>query len=372
MDRDQPGDPYQYDPYAFEPTPADAPRPLRSRAVPLLLAGLAVVVLALSGVVAWKLLWSDGEAASATSATPLPPRDEPSPVEVVTVEVTREPATVEETTPADRDGTQGVASATPDPTPTAVPGQAEPAQDELDATGAVAALEQYLLTAVADPGAGWNLLARERQARESHASYVDWWGGLSSADVSNCRYDAPTRLALCDLLTTSDRGVSAMTRDVKFKLVLEDGLVKIGNSTDEVEVDADTARARQVLQGLRDEARASLVFDGRPVAVLSAKRHGISDPLQVAANGSNIFYLPDILAMHESLTARLRDVHVFVLHSEDWGKQKGQDLWYTVADVGARTTDDVEAWCERSFPELGGESLRNQCLPRSLDPPSGP
>lgn len=128
------------------------------------------------------------------------------------------------------------------------------------------------------------------------------------------------------------------------------------------------AEAELRLAELRAQA-LPLVTDGRWVAILAAKAPGMTDPLQVAANGTHTFYLFDILAEHEALRDRLPTSNVLALRRADFGLQ-GSDLWITVADPGGfSSADDVMAWCAIAFPELSGDELANQCLPQRLTPP---
>ncbi|NLE97788.1 MAG: hypothetical protein GX596_07340 [Propionibacterium sp.] len=361
---DQLPDPYQYDPYVGEPTP----EPPRKRPVGVIIGLLSGLVVALAGVTVW-LLFSggDGGSSEAAPAPPASPSEQPS---------ADEPEPAESAPPTDMPDESEPPAPVPEPTETTPASSApssSPAAPNQPVTAttlsrevALAGLDQYLTAAVADPARGWELLTDARRAKEDYASYIDWWGGLASAQVSDCRYDDGTQLAICDLVTRNSRGVSGLTSGVHFRLVVDDGVVKIDTSTE----DAPTStQGRDALEQLRQEAIWSVSLDERWVAVLSAKRDGIQDPLQVAANGSNTFYYPDIVAMHESLAWRITDAHVFMLHSSDWGKQTGADLWFTVADAGFHSEESVESWCEWSFPELSGESLHNQCLARTLRAP---
>ncbi|MFY1635070.1 hypothetical protein ACN27F_17650 [Solwaraspora sp. WMMB335] len=112
---------------------------------------------------------------------------------------------------------------------------------------------------------------------------------------------------------------------------------------------------------------------GQHVAQLASKSVGIVDPLQVAENGSHVFYASDILAEH----LRLRQEHeagssVVLLLSTDYGRRQrhdGQPLWVTVAVADFTSADDVTGWCADRFPYLSAALLENQCVARTLEPP---
>lgn len=256
--------------------------------------------------------------------------------------------------------------------PTGLMGNPAPAKDgdapttPITRSEALAAIDRYLAAAVEDPGSGWELLTPRRQAAESFAVYAAWWRSLESTHVSRCRYDDGGQLAICDLVTRDDTGLTAVTNDVQFPLHRDGDTILLG----EVEgAELGDLSAMQQLERYRTRSLDEAQRDGRWVAVLSAKKPGITDPLQLAANGTNTFELPDILAMHEALQSRVGGNPLLVMHSDDWGKQTGQDLWYTIADRDFHSREDVEAWCSATFPELSGRSLTNQCLPRTLKAP---
>lgn len=81
-----------------------------------------------------------------------------------------------------------------------------------------------------------------------------------------------------------------------------------------------TNRLRKAFDRLRADS-LPLTYDGRWVAELSAKRPGISDPLQVAANGTHVFYLADIVALHESFVAHLPGTRVLALQEGRLGSR---------------------------------------------------
>ena len=128
------------------------------------------------------------------------------------------------------------------------------------------------------------------------------------------------------------------------------------------------------LQAMRAASLSTLVLDGRWVAQVASKSVGITDPLQVAANGTNTFYAVDILA--ESRVARQAAADpssALVLQSLDFGKRSvardGQPYWVTLVDDGFASSEEVDLWCARAFPSLTPEQLANACAARTLAPP---
>jgi hypothetical protein len=110
------------------------------------------------------------------------------------------------------------------------------------------------------------------------------------------------------------------------------------------------------------------------VAQVASKSVGITDPLQVAANGTHTFYAVDILAESRAAVATVGDPSsVLVLQSVDFGKRShatdGRPYWVTLVDAGFSSSDDVDLWCARTYPTLTAEQLANSCAARTLTPP---
>ncbi|SHI85938.1 hypothetical protein SAMN02745244_01218 [Tessaracoccus bendigoensis DSM 12906] len=336
------------DPYlmteSWSPQSAPPPPPVR-RTNWTAAAVIGGVALVLAGLGVWYIVGTgSGDSAAVPVTTPPPSEtamETPQPVETSTVFVTVEP-------------TSGATSAVARP----------PSAEGLNEETAVAALNRYLSVVAGDPDAGWEYLTPRRQAVEDWASFSEFWASVSSASVTGCRFDSVLGTLNCDLTTVDPAGKVA-TSESRFWLTEDNGTVRIdvagGGGADQVQAeDRLEAYRRQWLP---------LTYDERWVAELSAKRPGISDPLQVAANGTHVFYFTDILAMHEDLAARFPDVPVMMLRREDWGKQ-GRDLWHSVADPGGLySREDAEAWCAAMFPELSGDVLLNQCTPRKVTAP---
>jgi hypothetical protein len=128
------------------------------------------------------------------------------------------------------------------------------------------------------------------------------------------------------------------------------------------------------LQGLRAASLNRLYLDGRWVAQVASKSVGITDPLQVAANGTHTFYAVDILIESMALGAAASDPSaVLVLQGTDFGRRSaapdGQPYWVTVVDEGFSSDAEVELWCARTFSQLTPEQVANACAPRTLAPP---
>lgn len=133
-------------------------------------------------------------------------------------------------------------------------------------------------------------------------------------------------------------------------------------------------QALSTLQELRNSSLAGLVLDSRWVAQAASKSVGITDPLQVAANGTHTFFAVDILAESRAVVASVADPSsVLVLQSSDFGKRSsaadGQRYWVTLVDAGFTSSEQVKAWCASTYPTLTPEQLANACAPRTLAPP---
>jgi hypothetical protein len=133
-------------------------------------------------------------------------------------------------------------------------------------------------------------------------------------------------------------------------------------------------RALAELQAMRAASLSTLVLDGRWVAQVASKSVGITDPLQVAANGTHTFYAVDFLAESRQVSGAASDPSsALVLQSLDFGKRSvardGQPYWVTLVDSGFTSSDEVDLWCARAFPTLTPEQLANACAARTLAPP---
>jgi hypothetical protein len=132
-------------------------------------------------------------------------------------------------------------------------------------------------------------------------------------------------------------------------------------------------RALQELAATRSSSLQGLVLDGRWVAQVASKSVGITDPLQTAQNGTHTFYAADILTESEAARSAAGNAPVLVLQSSDFGKRSfapdGQPFWITLVDAGFADSEDVEAWCARTYSNLDATALANACAPRTLSPP---
>jgi hypothetical protein len=128
------------------------------------------------------------------------------------------------------------------------------------------------------------------------------------------------------------------------------------------------------LESLNTASLRQLVLDDRWVAQVASKSVGITDPLQVAANGTHVFYAADILAEVQQARATAGNAgEVLVLQSTDFGKRStdaaGQPYWVTVVDAGFTSSVEVKDWCARTYWQLDAEQLANACAPRTLNVP---
>jgi hypothetical protein len=132
-------------------------------------------------------------------------------------------------------------------------------------------------------------------------------------------------------------------------------------------------QALEQLESLRSASLVTLRLDDRWVAQVASKSVGITDPLQVAANGSHTFLAADILAEVEQAQARAGGQRMLVVQSTDFGKRSygpnGQPYWVTLVDGGFSSSDDVRSWCARTYYELDATALANACAPRTLGAP---
>jgi hypothetical protein len=132
-------------------------------------------------------------------------------------------------------------------------------------------------------------------------------------------------------------------------------------------------QALQELGSLRSASLTRLVLDGRWVAQVASKNVGITDPLQVAANGTHTFYAADILAESKAAVSSVPPSSALVLLSTDFGKRSlasnGQPYWVTVVDGDFSSSDEVESWCASTFTTLTPQQLADTCAPRTLAPP---
>jgi len=134
----------------------------------------------------------------------------------------------------------------------------------------------------------------------------------------------------------------------------------------------DPAEEAMLLLNARAVADASsITFEGQWVAQLASKYVGITDPLQTASNGTP-FYAADILAESEALASRVGGARVVLLDSTSYGSRfnhEGDPLWVTLAlSPRFSSKEVVRSWCAEQFPELTGDDLTNQCVPRQLNP----
>jgi len=182
-----------------------------------------------------------------------------------------------------------------------------------------------------------------------------------------------------DDLTVSVRTTSLDGGTVQYGFAIDPALLEVPSpSPKETPSYAEQVRTAGIrLEKLRLQDVARLPLDGRWAAQLSSKSEGIVDPLQLAANGSHTFRGPDILKEHLILRSdsRFADSDIVLVTGSDFGQEStynGKPFWITLALRSFSSSADVIQWCAANFPLLSGDELSNSCLPRSLDPPTGP
>lgn len=135
------------------------------------------------------------------------------------------------------------------------------------------------------------------------------------------------------------------------------------------------ATARQELERRYVSDKAAFVTADQWLVQIDSKWVGITDDLQLAANGTHVFGASDILARYRDLASRYSPVSL--LQSTDFGQQfdyptkpPGEPLWvviHTLPSGADRAT--AEAWCLGAFPGLSGDAMKNACLPRQAKSP---
>lgn len=232
---------------------------------------------------------------------------------------------------------------------------------------AMEGVEAFLVAASSDPAEGWKLMSRDLQGKVEWAGFEEEWTQVQSAKLARdtCSYEAPV-LTCNHLLDASDGTVTR--ENVVTPVIAQDGIVKIDVGGDAVATIDDTPKEVTVddLEAVRAKDLEQFRPNGQIVAVLSSKRNGITDPLQVAKNGTNTFYYEDILAMHEDLVAQFGGDRIYMLQSRDFQDKKTHDLYYTVADRDFTSKEQANAWCEAQFQHLSKKERENQCYGRQL------
>lgn len=381
------------DPYAavssIPPDPsggADDDRKATRRRVGLAgIVAINVVVIALLAVGGWLLImngpWQkagtdetraemvESEEPEASETPSDPPSETPS--ESATQPPVETPSEVPSETP--RDAQTEVVDDAPSHTPAApelVDGQ-PPALDR-----AIPWMVEYLTVAPGNPERAWQYLSPQRQMAENAASYNDHWNSVTRATLieHTCRMDRT--FLVCDHRYTFDSGKTQTVQNVKIPLTVEGGVIRIhvspnastgnGPAPNQSPPQIDTTVTEHDLEKLRSETLRDSRPVGPVVAVLSAKRNGITDTTQRAANGTHTFYYADILILHHHLVDQFRGERMYFLQSRDVDDKKSHDLYYTVVDRGFTSDAEVEYWCASAFPGLSGQNLKNVCLPRNL------
>jgi hypothetical protein len=199
---------------------------------------------------------------------------------------------------------------------------------------------------------------------EQPAESVDCFGGTAVAvdDTVDCVVETATSSVDISLIVTD-------TDPIAYDSAWDPADFRAPEPTRHQQRD----EARVELNALRDQDVALLPLDGRWAVQLSSKAEGITDPMQVAANGTHTFHAPDILSEHEALRFDARfEGDVLLVKGTDFGEASsynGKPFWITIVLGDFASSDEVERWCESQFQELTAAQLANSCLPRSLDAP---
>ena len=129
------------------------------------------------------------------------------------------------------------------------------------------------------------------------------------------------------------------------------------------------------LKSLRRDGLAGLRLDGRWVIQLASKFNGVSDKSLVAANGSHVFYYPDIVAEYRDLEQRMAGYGypTMMLLASDFGSRQrpeNRTIWVTLTDPGGISNfESGQYFCAQIYPELSGRDRENVCMPRRFIPP---
>ncbi|MFN8030277.1 MAG: hypothetical protein U0Q10_08040 [Dermatophilaceae bacterium] len=129
------------------------------------------------------------------------------------------------------------------------------------------------------------------------------------------------------------------------------------------------------LKSLRRDGLAGLRLDGRWVIQLASKFNGVSDKSLVAANGSHVFYYPDIVAEYHDLEQRMAGYGypTMMLLASDFGSRQrpeNRTIWVTLTDPGGiSNVESGQYFCAQIYPELSGRDRENVCIPRRFIPP---
>ncbi|MCE1178377.1 MAG: hypothetical protein LWW86_05025 [Micrococcales bacterium] len=135
------------------------------------------------------------------------------------------------------------------------------------------------------------------------------------------------------------------------------------------------ATAKRNLELSREfEAENGIDLDGHWILQLASKYDGVSDPRQIASDGSHVFRYVDIYAEYQRIAGNMgaKGVPVRLLLGSDFGKQLSfsDRTWVTIADPGGISSKEAaNDYCAQLFPNLSGKDLLNVCYPRQMTPP---
>lgn len=145
-----------------------------------------------------------------------------------------------------------------------------------------------------------------------------------------------------------------------------------------------SSTALDVLEGRRDATLEHLDMDGRWVLQLDSKYDGVVDPLSTPPSGGQAFTLSDICEVQgDKATQWEQAAGILHLRATDFGRSSGgeeaEETWVLLIDPGPDslapmgngkvTAEQAKSACGTFFPDLTGEELANECVPRRLTPP---
>ncbi|SEQ39351.1 serine/threonine-protein kinase [Microlunatus flavus] len=156
-----------------------------------------------------------GTSAPAASPAGSPSGSEPSPERSTSSSPSDEPSA---------SPTPSASRTTPSPSPTPTEGSGEPTARELSA-----AITRYYGLVPDDTDEAWGLMTSDYQRTKSggRQAYERFWGQVDDVKVSKVKADPPSRV---EATLTYDRGGSVSVERTTFRMVRDDGILKIADS----------------------------------------------------------------------------------------------------------------------------------------------
>lgn len=135
------------------------------------------------------------------------------------------------------------------------------------------------------------------------------------------------------------------------------------------------AWALHALKTAATDGEARFAPDGQVVVQLSSKWVGITDPREIAEDGSHTFRATDILDLYRADLEQYGS-EIVLVRSTFFGKQlnyskkpAGEPMWVVLDTRKFSDMEDARSWCSEQFPNLSGNDLLNSCYPRIATPP---